>query len=278
MAELLTFNALAALLSLTALEIVLGIDNIVFIAIVSGKLPEHQRPFVRRLGLGLAALGRIVLLMAITWLIMLQDVYVTPEFELFGFHVHMSVKDLVILLGGLFLIAKATWEIHENLEGAAHAGHDHAATRAATASFGAVIAQILLLDTVFSIDSVLTAIGMVDPADFPQDMAPFPGTTIPWVPIVIMTTAILVAIAVMLVFVNPVSRFVEDHPTVKMLALSFLLLIGVVLVAEGFHQAIPRGYIYSAMGFSVFVELLNLKVLERRRARRRTEADPTGAA
>jgi predicted tellurium resistance membrane protein TerC len=186
----------------------------------------------------------------------------------------MSVKDLVILLGGLFLIGKATWEIHHNLEGAAQGHHPVEADappapgsttgQVARATFGSVIFQILMLDLVFSIDSVLTAIGMVDPADYPQDMWHFPGTTIPWVPIVVMASAIIVAIGVMLLFVNPVSRFVENHPTMKMLALSFLVLIGVVLVAEAFHQAIPRGYIYSAMGFSLFVELLNLKFTKKK--------------
>ncbi len=271
-------SALPALLTLAALEIVLGIDNIVFIAIVTARLKPEQRAFARRLGLGLAAGGRVLLLFGIAWLIMLQDVYVADT-HILGYHLHMSVKDLVILLGGLFLIAKATWEIHHNLEGDVH-HHGHPTdsdqvvhpAHAATATFGTVLVQILLLDLVFSIDSVLTAIGMVNPADYPADMAPFPGTQIPWLPLAIMITAILIAIAVMLIFVNPVSRFVEQHPTVKMLALSFLVLIGVVLCAEAFHHAIPRGYIYSAMGFSLAVELLNQRVAAARKRKRAAAA------
>lgn len=253
--ELLTISALSALLTLTALEIVLGIDNIVFIAIVTGKLPEKQRPLARRIGLALAAAGRIILLLAITWLIMLEHVKLPT---VLGYT--LSLKDLILLLGGLFLIAKATWEIHQNMEGGAHGHSAHTEVRdtAVKAGFRSVISQILLLDVVFSIDSVLTAIGMVNPAEY-EGVAHFPGTSIPWVPIVIMGSAIVIAIVVMLVFVDPVSRFVEDHPTIKMLALSFLVLIGVVLVAEAFHQHIPRGYIYSAMGFSLAVELLNLR-------------------
>lgn len=271
----LILSSIPALLTLAALEIVLGIDNIVFIAIVTAKLKEAQRATARRIGLALAAIGRIVLLFGITWLIMLQNVKVFQT-DAFGLHVDMSVKDLVLLLGGLFLIGKATWEIHHNLEGDVH-DHGHATdganvARAATSTFGAVIVQILLLDLVFSIDSVLTAIGMVDPGDYPQDMWHFPGTTIPWLPIAIMTTAVLIAIAVMLLFVNPVSRFVETHPTVKMLALSFLVLIGVVLCAEAFHQAIPRGYIYSAMGFSLAVELLNQRVTAAKQRKRAAAA------
>lgn len=221
--------------TLTVLEVVLGIDNIVFISILAGKLPEEQRGRARTLGLGLAMLIRIGLLFAISWVIGLT----TPLVEVFGQEI--SGRDIILIAGGLFLLAKATHEIHQKLEGE----EGHASARIPP-SFVAVIVQILLLDVVFSLDSVITAVGMVDEIE-------------------VMIAAVVVAIGFMMVFAGPVSRFVEKHPTVKMLALSFLLLIGVVLVAEGFDQHIPKGYIYFAMAFSVGVEMLNLAMRKKSR-------------
>ena len=222
-----------ALLTLTVLEIVLGIDNIVFISILAGRLPEERQPAARRAGLVAAMVMRILLLLTISWIARLHG----QLFSIFRFEV--SGRDLVMLAGGLFLIAKATHEIHEKLEGSA----EEMKVRIFS-SFGAIIAQIMLLDIVFSLDSVITAVGMARHLS-------------------VMIAAVVIAVGVMLVAVGPVSRFIEVHPTVKMLALSFLLLIGVSLLAEGLHQDIPRGYIYFAMGFSVFVEFLNLKAQSR---------------
>jgi len=219
-----------ALSTLTVLEIVLGIDNIIFISILSTKLPPPQQRPARRLGLGLAMLMRIALLLGITWVMRLS----TPLFSVMSHPV--SGRDLILILGGLFLLAKATFEIHDKLEGE----HGRASTRVA-ASFGAVIVQITLLDIVFSLDSVITAVGMANR-------------------IGVMIAAVVIAVVVMLFAADPISRFVEAHPTVKMLALSFLLLIGMALVAEGVGQHIPKGYVYFAMGFSVFVEMLNMRV------------------
>ena len=219
-----------ALATLTILEIVLGIDNIVFISILSGKLPQADRPRARKIGLSLAMFIRIGLLWSITWVIRLT----APLFTVWGHEV--SGRDLIMLVGGLFLIAKSTHEIHEKLEG------DEGETSArVAASFAGVIVQILLLDIIFSLDSVITAVGMAD------DLA-------------VMVLAVVLAVGVMLVSAGTISEFVERHPTVKMLALSFLLLIGVSLIAEGFEQHIPKGYIYFAMGFSIFVEMINLRV------------------
>ena len=219
-----------ALATLTILEIVLGIDNIVFISILSGKLPQADRPRARKIGLSLAMFIRIGLLWSITWVIRLT----APLFTVWGHEV--SGRDLIMLVGGLFLIAKSTHEIHEKLEG------DEGETSArVAASFAGVIVQILLLDIIFSLDSVITAVGMA------EDLA-------------VMVLAVVLAVGVMLVSAGTISEFVERHPTVKMLALSFLLLIGVSLIAEGFEQHIPKGYIYFAMGFSIFVEMINLRV------------------
>jgi predicted tellurium resistance membrane protein TerC len=228
--ELLTDpNTWIALLTLTALEIVLGIDNIVFISILTGKLPPEQRERGRRVGL-LAAMGmRILLLLAIGWVVGLEQ----PLFTVLGHDV--SGRDLILLGGGLFLLAKATWEIHGRLE-----GDEHDRKAPAVTSFGAVIVQIMILDIVFSLDSVITAVGMAN------DIA-------------VMIAAVVIAVLVMLVASGPVSALIERHPTLKMLALSFLLLIGVVLVAEGLGQHIEKGYIYFAMGFSVLVEALNIR-------------------
>lgn len=219
-----------ALFTLTALEIVLGIDNVIFISILAGKLPEEQREKARRVGLSLAMGIRILLLLSISWIVTLEDTLFSV------FDQDLSGKDLIMLGGGLFLLAKATWELHEKLEG--HEGH--AAVRTA-ASFASVIVQILLLDIVFSIDSVITAVGMADD-------------------IGVMIAAVVIAVGVMLVSAGAVGNFVDQHPTVKVLALSFLLLIGMSLVAEGFDTHIPKGYIYFAMAFSVIVELLNLRL------------------
>lgn len=268
MAELLAADSLIALVTLSALEIVLGVDNLVFIAILSNKLPAARQATARRVGLILAAVGRIVLLFGISWIITLDENPLGTIPSLFeGMkEIEVTWKGIILAVGGLFLMGKATWEIHENLEGAGgHHEEDSAGkgVKAAAASFGTVITQILLLDLVFSIDSVLTAVGMVKPDDYTS--AHFPFTTIPWPPLVIMATAVLLAIVVMITFAGPLSRFVQRHPTMKMLALAFLLLIGMVLVAEALHVHIPRGYIYFAMGFSIFVELVNLKVIKKRR-------------
>ena len=222
-----------ALATLTALEIVLGIDNVVFISILSAKLPLAQQARARRVGLGLAMLMRIALLFSLAWIIRLT----APLFSVIGHEI--SGRDLILLLGGLFLLAKSTHEIHQKLEGE----EGHVSTRTA-ASFGSVLVQIVLLDIVFSLDSVITAVGMVDE-------------------IAIMVAAVVIAVGFMLVFAGPISSFVERHPTVKMLALSFLLLIGFALVAEGFDQHIPKGYIYFAMAFSLGVEMLNLRLRRR---------------
>src|SRR5687767_1747606 len=219
-----------ALATLTVLEIVLGIDNIVFISILAGKLRVEDRERARKLGLSLAMFIRIALLLSITWVMGLTS----PLFSALGQEI--SGRDLILLLGGLFLIAKSTHEIHDKLEGAEGEGSARVA-----ASFTAVIIQILLLDIVFSLDSVITAVGMADHVS-------------------IMIVAVVLAVGVMFVSAGPISDFVERHPTVKMLALSFLLLIGVSLIGEGLEQHIPKGYIYFAMGFSVFVEMINLRV------------------
>src|SRR5687768_3524268 len=223
-------EAWVALGTLTALEIILGIDNIVFISILSGKLPAHQQRAARQGGLALALISRILLLFSISWIVTLT----TPLFAVFGKGI--SGKDLILLIGGLFLVGKATYEIHERLEG--EGGHGSAG---GTASIAAVLIQILLLDVVFSIDSVITAVGMVR-----QEWS------------AIMYLAVIIAVGIMLISAEPVSKFVNRHPTVKMLALAFLILIGGTLVAEAFHYEIPKAVVYGSMAFSVFVELLNL--------------------
>jgi predicted tellurium resistance membrane protein TerC len=221
-----------ALLTLTALEIVLGIDNIVFISILAGKLRQEERQRARRVGLSLAMFIRIALLLSITWVMGLTE----PIFSFATLGQEVSGRDLILIIGGLFLIAKSTHEIHDKLEG--EEGHGNARV---AASFTTVIIQILLLDIVFSLDSVITAVGMA------EDVS-------------VMILAVVIAVGVMLVSAGTISDFVERHPTVKMLALSFLLLIGVSLIGEGFDQHIPKGYIYFAMGFSIFVEMINLRV------------------
>jgi predicted tellurium resistance membrane protein TerC len=219
-----------AFLTLTALELVLGIDNIIFISILAGKLPAAQQARARYIGLGLAMVMRIILLFSLSWVIGLT----APFFTVFGQGI--SGRDLILILGGLFLLGKATYEIHENLEGE----QGHASARVA-ATFTSVIIQILLLDIVFSLDSVITAVGMVEQVE-------------------IMIAAVVVAIGFMMLFAAPIGAFVARHPTIKMLALSFLLLIGLTLIVEGFEVHIPKGYVYFAMGFSVFVEMLNIRI------------------
>jgi predicted tellurium resistance membrane protein TerC len=226
-----------AFVTLLALEIVLGIDNIVFISILVDKLPEHRQAPARRLGLGMALLMRILLLLSLSWVIGLT----APLFTVLGQEI--SGRDVILISGGLFLLGKSTYEIHENLEG--EEGHSSARVKA---TFASVLIQIILLDLVFSLDSVITAVGMVDQVS-------------------VMIAAVTVAIVVMLFSAEAVSGLVNRHPTLKMLALSFLLLIGLALLLEGFDQHIPKGYIYFAMGFSVFVELLNIRLRRRRAAR-----------
>jgi predicted tellurium resistance membrane protein TerC len=226
----LTSDGLLALVTLTFLEIVLGVDNVIFISILSSKLPHEQQARARRAGLLAAMVMRVLLLMSIAWIIQLT----APLFVVF--RQEISGRDLILLIGGLFLLGKATLEIHERLEG--EEGHGSART---APSFAAVIAQIMALDIVFSLDSVITAVGMAD------DLA-------------IMVTAVVLAVAIMMFSAEPISTFVNRHPTVKVLALSFLLLIGVSLIGDGFGMHIPKGYIYFAMGFSVFVEMINLRV------------------
>ena len=221
--------------TLLALEIVLGIDNVVFISILAGKLPEAQQARARQVGLGLALGTRILLLLTLSWLIGLT----APLFEIFGHEI--SGRDLILIVGGLFLLGKATYEIHDRLEGE----EGHASSKAA-ASFAAVIVQIILLDIVFSLDSVITAVGMVDE-------------------LAVMIAAVVVAVAVMLLSSGAITRFIGAHPTIKMLALSFLLLIGLTLLLDGLGQHVPKGYIYFAMGFSLMVEMLNLRVRSKKR-------------
>jgi predicted tellurium resistance membrane protein TerC len=219
-----------AFATLTFLEIVLGVDNIIFISILSAKLPLDQQANARRLGLLAAMIMRVALLFSLAWIIRLTE----PWFTVLGQEI--SGRDLILIVGGLFLLAKATYEIHDKLEGE----HGHAAKQA-VASFTSIIVQIMLLDIVFSLDSVITAVGMADRLS-------------------VMVAAVIVAVAIMMLSAEPISAFVHRHPTVKMLALSFLLLIGLSLLLEGFDQHIPKGYIYFAMGFSVFVETINLRV------------------
>ena len=219
-----------AFLTLVALELVLGVDNVIFISILAGKLPQEQQASARRTGIMLAVVTRVLLLLSLSWIIGLTE----PLFSLFGFEI--SGRDIVLLAGGLFLLWKSVHEIHQKLE-----GEEGQAGTKVKAVFWSVIVQIMLLDIVFSLDSVITAVGMVDHIE-------------------IMIAAVVIAAAVMVFTATPLANFVERHPTIKMLALSFLLLIGFTLIVEGLHQHIPKGYIYFAMGFSVLVEMLNLRI------------------
>jgi predicted tellurium resistance membrane protein TerC len=223
-------QAWIAFFTLVALEIVLGVDNVIFISILASKLPAAQQQRARVVGLGMAVLSRIVLLFSLSWIIGLS----APLFGLLGFEI--SGRDIILILGGLFLLAKSTYEIHQKLEGE----EGHTSTRV-KASFSNVILQVLLLDVVFSLDSVITAVGMVDQLE-------------------IMVAAVVIAAGVMILLARPLGELVDRHPTIKILALSFLLLIGFTLIVEGLHHHIPKGYIYFAMGFSVFVEMLNLRL------------------
>jgi predicted tellurium resistance membrane protein TerC len=224
-------EAWIALGALTLLEIVLGIDNIVFISILSNKLPKDQQPLARRVGLGLALGGRILLLLSINWIMTLTAPLFTVLAHAF------SGRDLILFVGGAFLIGKATTEIHDKLE-----GEDGETGTSGSATFAGVIAQIFLLDAVFSIDSVITAVGMAEDVE-------------------VMIIAVTIAIFIMMASASSIADFIKKHPTVKMLALSFLLLIGVMLTAEGLGQHIPKGYIYSAMAFSLIVEMLNIRAV-----------------
>jgi len=223
-------QAWIAFLTLVTLELVLGVDNVIFISILAGKLPAHQQQKARTTGLAVAVLSRMLLLFSLSWIIGLTQ----PLFRVFEFEI--SGRDIILIVGGLFLLAKATREIHQKLEGVA--GHASASVKP---SFASVILQIVLLDVVFSLDSVITAVGMVDE-------------------LAIMIAAVMLAAGIMIVSAEVIAGFVDRHPTIKMLALSFLLLIGFTLIVEGLHQHIPKGYIYFAMGFSVFVEMLNLRL------------------
>lgn len=229
-------EAWVALLTLTVLELVLGVDNIIFISILADKLPADQRKRARFLGLALAMISRILLLLSLAWIIKLTAPWITILGN------ELSGRDLILIVGGLFLIGKSTHEIHSKLE-----GHEAEISAKDAPSFMNVLIQIMLLDVVFSLDSVITAVGMVDE-------------------ITIMVLAVVIAIIFMMIFANPLGDFVEQRPTVKMLALSFLLLIGTALIADGLDHHIPKGYIYSAMGFSVFVEMLNLRIRKKKHA------------
>lgn len=239
-------QALAALVTLTVLEIVLGIDNIIFISILTGKLKESEQPRARLIGLAAAMITRILLLFSLTWIMRLT----APWFTVYG--IEISGRDLILILGGLFLLGKSTHEIHERLEGEGPV--DESKVKAA-AAFTGVIIQIMLLDIVFSLDSVITAVGMANN-------------------LIIMVLAIVIAVGFMMLSSGAISNFVHHHPTIKMLALSFLILIGVSLIAEGFDQHIPKGYIYFAMAFSVFVEMLNLKSQKKKKVQPVELRDP----
>ena len=223
-----------SLITLTLLEIVLGIDNLIFISILSGKLPADQQARARKVGLSLALVTRILLLCSLAWIVKLDKPF--WQTRIFSWDLAVSGKDLILILGGLFLIAKSTKEIHEKLE-----GEDGSVTNHLAPTFASVIIQIMLIDIVFSLDSVITAVGMVNNLG-------------------VMIAAVVIAMIVMVMFVEQISSFVERHPTIKMLALSFLILIGTMLVAEGCHQHVNKGYIYFAMAFSVGVEMLNLRM------------------
>ena len=230
-------EAWAALATLTAMEIVLGIDNVVFISVLVAKLPQAQADRARKLGLALALIFRIVLLFALSWLIALKE----PVFTLFGHG--FSWRDIILVAGGGFLIVKATLELHNSIE-----GEEHGPKGGAQAAFAMIIAQIIVIDLVFSIDSIITAIGMAEDIE-------------------VMIAAVVIAVAVMFVSSGPISAFVAKHPTTKVLALSFLLLIGMVLVADGFGMHVPKGYIYAAMAFSLMVEILNVMAKNRKSKR-----------
>ena len=223
-----------AFITLTAMEIVLGIDNIIFLAILVGRLPKAQQKKARYIGLSLAMVTRILLLLSLTWLMRLN----TPLFDVFGNEI--SGRDIVLIVGGLFLLFKSTMEIHSSLEGA-----EHEAKTGGAASFIGVVSQIAVIDIIFSLDSVITAVGLAQHVE-------------------VMVAAIVIAVIVMMLSAGAISEFIDRHPTIKMLALSFLILIGVALIADGLELHIPKGYIYFAMAFSVMVEILNLRLRKKR--------------
>ncbi len=237
MMEFLSPEALIALLTLTSLEVVLGIDNVIFIAILAGRLPEAQRDYARKLGLTVAVLSRAILVLGIGLVMQLNQ----PLFSVYG--TGISGKDIILILGGLFLLGKATYEIHRKIEDAA----DPESPETGVTTLKAVLTQVLIVDVVFSLDSVITAVGMTEGLSRP---------------IPIMMAAIVISVAVMLVFSKAIVTFIERHPALKILALSFLLLIGTLLVAEGFHQKIPKGYVYFAMAFCLGVEILQMKAIK----------------
>jgi predicted tellurium resistance membrane protein TerC len=224
-----------AFATLTALELVLGIDNIIFISILVDKLPVEKREFARRIGLFMAMFMRIGLLLVLAWIVGMT----APLFTIPVFDTPISGRDLVLILGGLFLLYKSVGEIHESLEGV-----EGTVASAAKATFAGVIVQIMIIDLVFSLDSIITAVGMVEHIE-------------------VMIAAVITSVGMMMLFAGPIGRFVSAHPTVKMLALSFLVVVGVVLIAEGFGHHVPKGYVYSAMAFSVVVEMLNIKLRKR---------------
>ncbi len=233
MESLLSADGLISFASLVLMEIVLGVDNIIFISIITGRLPAHQQERARAVGIGLALLIRIALLFAITWLIAAND----PLFTIFN--IGFTLRDLILIAGGLFLIYKSTTEVHQKLE-----GHEEEGGGKTSLTFSAAIFQIILLDIVFSFDSILTAIGLVES-------------------VLIMVLAVVIAMVVMLLSATRISNFIHKHPTIKMLALSFLLMIGVLLILDGFHRHVPKGYVYFAIFFSLGVEVLNIKVRKR---------------
>lgn len=235
MDALLTFDGIISLLTLVILEIVLGIDNIIFISIFTGKLPAQQQGKARNVGIGLALIVRILLLMGISAIVKMKE----PLFT--AFNTPFSIRDLILFAGGIFLLVKTTSEIHANMEGEEEPG-----AKAKNGSFSNIILQIILIDIVFSFDSILTAIGLVEE-------------------ILIMVIAVIAAMIVMLLFSGPVSNFVHRHPTVKMLALSFLLMIGTLLVLDAFHVEVPKGYVYFSIAFSFFVEMLNLRMRKKKK-------------
>jgi predicted tellurium resistance membrane protein TerC len=246
MEHLLTTEGLVSLLTLTFLEIVLGIDNVVFISILSGKLPAEQQGKARKLGIALALVARILLLLTIDWIISLKD----PFFTINNFE--LSFRDLILIAGGLFLIGKSTSEIHAKLEGS---GEHAKGVKALT--LGSALAQIILIDLVFSLDSILTAIGLVEN-------------------VIIIIIAIVISLAVMLIFSKAISKFIQKHPAMKILAISFLIMIGTLLVVEGLHFHVPRGYIYFSMAFALGVEFLNMKIRKKATLRTESEAETAG--
>ena len=244
-------NAWVALATLTALEIVLGVDNIIFISILVGRLPPEKRDLARRLGLSLAMGSRILLLLSLAWIMRLTE----PLFSVFGKGI--SGRDLILIGGGLFLLWKSVHEIHNSLEGESDASEGGAAASAAGVSFASVLVQIAVIDIVFSLDSVITAVGLADD-------------------VMVMVVAIVAAVAVMMFAAKPIGDFVDTHPTIKMLALAFLVLVGVTLIGEGFGTHVPKGYIYFAMAFSFAVEMINIRLRKRMTAPVKLRKDMPG--